>query len=587
MMCRSFFLIFLFSSLSLAQVNQDKQSSLSPDALSAKVLLENIVVKRYTQDLTTRLTPDLFSVSAQMGIQLIPVEDVRAQEPISDLALGVLDPEQLTASIAGEKGAADLLGTFLSQYKIESVNLSVGLQPSVSDSKKQEITAWLQERIEKEFGKKSSGVVNYIEKTTPSQDPTKTALDFLKDYQELAGQLIMALALILGALFIGFLGRPKKDGGEEKISITAPDNSAQMAREMAEDQEKQRTLAVQKKQDEEEKTKNEIDTLIVQIQEILPKATEHFEGVVRKWCQGGESGRFRLVCFSEAVSKELGKLPIPVDAMKEIKRIYGQMPQVKIKEKKEALEKVYWDLLTVINLGLEGLNEPFSYLGSTDIDTVNSVLLEKNSKMQTLVALYMPDKLRQEYVGALAPEKKKELLINAAEMQEIPASEFKSIDDQLGFQLQSQSGGSEDMVRLDLTLNKIISGLSLLEQISNLRKIPQEKLRTYKQNNPTLAFLDQWPEREMRRLMSDANSDEIANYLRVLPEAEEKILAVCPPLTAQFVKDELKRSSELSDNEVNRLLENLLEKMVSLHELREINLQKMFSDDSSPTADAA
>ncbi len=585
-MFRSFIFILLLPLTSLGQT-KSAQSSFSPDALSAKALLENIVVRRYSQELSTRLAPDLFSIGAEAGIQLIDFGEVRAQEPISDLALGVLDPEQLTETIAGEKGAADLLGTFLSQYRIESMNLSVGLQPSVTESKKTEITQWLSERVEKEFGKKSKTIVNYIEKTSPAQDPTKTPLDYLRDYQDLIGQLVLAIALILGALFIGFLGRPRKSTEPtEKAAAPAPNPGVQQARALAEEQAKQRSLAIEKKQKDEERHRQEIATLVTQIQEVLPKASGQFEALVRKWCQLGESGRFRLVCFSEAVSKDLGKLPIPVDAIKDIKRMFEQMPQVKLKEKRDVLEKVYWDLLTVINLGIEGLTEPFAYLGQTDVGTVESILLEKNSKMRTLVALYMPDGLRQEFIANLDEDKKRELLSSAAELQEIPEKEFRSMDDQLGFQLQSLSDTQEDMIHLETPLKKIISGFDLIEQIKSLKTIPADKIRGYKQTTPNLAFLDEWPEKELSKLLRDANADEISMYLRVVPAAEDKVLKLCPPLTAQLVKDELKLTSELSDNDVNRLLENLLEKMVSLHELREINLQKMFSE-PQPSSTAA
>ncbi len=586
-MLRLFFLTLILPFSVLGQT-KDTKSSLSPDALSAKALLENIVVRRYTQDLSTRLTPDLFSVGAEMGIQLIEFGEVRAQEPISDLMLGVLDPEQLTEEIAGQQGAADLLGTFLSQYRIESVTLSVGLQPSVSKTKREEITSWLEERVPKEFGAKSKAMVNYIEKTTPAQDPTKTPLDYLHDYQDLVGQLVLALALIIGALFLGFLARPKKAQTEPtEKKATNGENNIKHAQALAEEKAKQRSLAIEKKQRDEDKIRQDIVELVSQIQEVLPKASDHFEGLVRKWCQLGESGRFRLVCFSEAVSKDLGKLPIPVDAMKEIKRMFEQMPQVKPKEKRDTLEKVYWDLLTVINLGIEGLTEPFSYLGQANVETVQSVLMEKNSKMRTLVALYMPERLRQEFVSSLDDEKKTELLMNAADLQEVSAKDFKSLDDQLGFQIQKMESGGEDTVRLEMTLHKIVSGFSLREQIHNLKKVPAEKLKVYKQTTPNLAFLDEWPEKELRKLLSEANSDEIAMYLRVLPEAGGKLLNLCPPLTAQLVKDELKRDSDLSDNEMNRLLENLLDKMVNLHELREINLQKMFANIDSPSASAA
>lgn len=578
-------LLCLVSSVSIAQTAakttkavaaaKTTAAAISTDALGAKALLEDLMVRRITQEISTRLNKDSYSVSAQLEISLLDFEDVKAQEPVSDLMLGFLDPEDLLKNVAGKGGAADTLGTFLSQYGIKSVVVSVGLKQDVSEAKKQEVKTWLETRMKEEFGTNGKGLVNYIELPTITTEKPQTPLQQIKDLQGLLGQIALAIALFLGALVWGMMAKPRENSSVKEAAANA---AAQAA---SQQEAANSNMVIERRAKENEIVKKEIDELTVRLIELSAKAKDSFEMVVRNWCNGGEAGRFRLVCFAEAVQKDLGRLPIPVDAIEDVKKIFSQMPAVQLAEKKTALEKVYWDLLQVVNLGSESLVTPFSYLSNAKMESVQTVLIEKNAKMRALVTLYMPEELRFEYLRSLDSEKKKEILSSAAQLDAISLAEFKTLDQQIEGQLQQLSTGGEESIRLESPLAKVIAGFTLLEQMQYLREVPSEMIKNYKKSVPCLAFLDEWPDNGLSRLVNKMTVDEIVNLIGCLPVVEQRILSLAPPMSAEMAKDELKRTSTLSDTDRNRLLENLLEKVELLHNNKEIQLSSYFDGKSS------
>lgn len=578
----SYFLLFivglLISPLSLAQTTPAKTpvKALSSDALSAKVLLEEIIVRRFTQDLATRIPKDTFTMGAQLEVNKLEMEDIPAQEPMTDLMLGMLDPDELVRKVASEADAKETLVNFLSQYSIKQVSVSLGLiKKSIPEAKKEEIQQWLTARLKQEFGPDAKSVVNYIDELpeTPTVIPEKSFLDQLKELQDFAGHAVIALALIIGSMFWGMLARARTKESVMNSKLA----EAAKAQEIKDNENKERLLNIERRKNEADLLRKETAEITDRLAQLVPKTSDYFESIIRNWCNLGEAGRFRLVCFAEAVRQDLGKLPIPVDAMEDIKRVFSQMPNAQLKEKRDALEKAYWDLLAALNLGADAVAEPFSYLGDASVDTVQSILVEKNPKMRAVVALYMSDDLRTEYISSLDENSKRELLTSAAQLQSIPAQEFKTIDRQLAHQMAGNRGANEVM-RLEMTLQRIIASFSPMEQIKYLREIPSENLSLYKSTTPTLAFLDEWPDDALDRLINGITTDEIVNYIQVVPAMKDKFLSLCRPMTAQMVRDELNRESALSDTEKNRLLENTLERLQILVESKIIDLRRIYPD---------
>lgn len=398
-----------------------------------------------------------------------------------------------------------MAASLLNQYQISKVQLSVGLSPDLGDDKKKEVQDWLDKRLKSEFGTKAKGEVTFINKLI-EQTPEKSFLDHLKNFQDLAGQVVLALALLIGALLWGLLA--SKNSQAKQLPEAKPQQRKPSAEKQAKTAcQKIQILRSRKKQKEEERLAKEIAEITQKISSLLPQLANEFKNVLRSWCEQGEAGRIRLVCFAEAVGKEIGKLPIPVDALGDVKNVFAQMPHMQQKESETRLKKRTGTSWLYSVLGADSLNQPFSYIGGLNVTSVSEVLIEQNPKMRTLVALYMSDDLRSEYMSSLDEQTKIQILQSATELNEIPLSEFKDFDGKLSAKVKGRGKGGEGMVQLEMTLQKIVMGLAAIEKITLLKDLKGAGMEQFKKTTASLAFLHQWPDGALAKLVGRANSD--------------------------------------------------------------------------------
>lgn len=559
---------------------------LGTDVLSAKVLLEDLIVKRYAQDLSTRLDKDSFNLSSHISLGLIAEEEVKAQEPIDDLMLGSLDPEALMKQYAG-KNANEFASSILSQYRMTSVHLTVGVRVDLGEEQLAEIKTWLDQRLAKEFGPAATGEVIKTKTAPPPAAAAEKEPDFLDQlsrFQSLAGQALLALALLLGALVWGLLANKKSaadSAGGKGVEINM--NGSDGARTTSSDPTSIKTEA---RKAEEDEIREEVKSLQKQIDGLVGRLGPRLGDLVNLWCRQGESGRLRLACFAEATGKTLGSMPIPVDAVADVTQMFMQMPNVNSKEKRETLQKTYWDLVAMLNLGPDALNQPFSYVGGLNVDSVNHVLMEQNPKMKTLVTLFMPSDLRGKYLKNLPIETKRELLRSAADLSEIPSEDLKAADRTLAEKIQSGKG-TENIVRLEMTVQKIVSGLTPIEEVTLLPELQGPSVQIFKRTQPSLAFVAEWTDSAIQKLVSRTNVDELVAFLRLRPDLSDRFASLAPSMTARMLKDELSRPDVLSDNDKNRLLTNMVARIQELRDAKEIDLETLFSVGSTASTDQA
>lgn len=549
------------------------QTSLSTEALSAKSILEDLLIKRFSQDLSTKIQKDLYSIGATLD--LVPKAEDKSKnsyEVIDDLALGALDPESLMKKLSGP-GANEMAANLLNQYSISKVQVSVGLSPDLGEDKKTEVQAWLDARLKSEYGTKAKGEVTFINKLL-EQTPERSFLDHLKNFQDLAGQVVLALALLIGALLWGLLAskNASQGAGNQSISVNSGGGEAGKGGLPQES-----SLSIEKKQKEEERLVKEVAEIREKLLALLPKVSGEFENILRSWCDQGESGRVRLICFAEAVGQQIGKLPIPVDAMPDVTKVFAQMPNMQLKEKRDALDKAYWDILAVLNLGTETLNQPFSYIGGLNVGSLNEVLIEQNPKMRTLVALYMPEDLRNQYLGSLDEATKVQILQSATDFNEIALSELKEVDGNLAAKVKGKGKGGEGIVPLEMTLQKVVGALNALEKVNLLKDLQGSGVEQFKRTTASLAFLHQWPDDALAKLVSRANVDELLAFVRTRTDLQERMIAAAPPMTAAMAKDELARMDSTTVNDKVRLLNNLESKVQDLINEKELDLETIFS----------
>ena len=124
-------------------------TALSAEAQSAKALLEDLISRRYSQDLSTLVDRQAFAIGTNLDLVYTPPKDPQAdkpkeEEPMHDLMLGVLDPEELLKKFTPPDQKQNSHG-FLSNYQIKTVNMSVGLRDGLGDATKGEIEKWLKD----------------------------------------------------------------------------------------------------------------------------------------------------------------------------------------------------------------------------------------------------------------------------------------------------------------------------------------------------------------------------------------------------------------------------------------------------------
>lgn len=565
-----------------------------PEAIVAKTLLEEMTAKRYTQELSTMIDQSKFSLSAHLELlERIEKDNLSDEEMPPDFLLGTLDHEA-TLKKYSQLGVRFWAESILANYLIYGVTVSVGLRSDLNSGVKNQVEKWLLERLHSEFGKLGRATVTFIKdpdeklpnpkkpleipkspETPKTFEAPKSPRDWLDQFQSLAGQIVLALALMLGIITWKLLS--SKEGNTTKIesdpikavvtqgvpppSTVDNQNKLEDLQEKIGDTDPRQRLAVSRK----------LRQMSTRLIELAPKLSTELDQVMNFWCRSGEDGKVKLACYAEAVGSAIGKLPIPLDAIEDLSKVFAQMCDLKDEDKLQILKKVYWDLLAALNLGNEALQQPFTYLGQVNADKVDQMLMNQNSKMRAIVALHMPSSLRDEYIRSLSLDEKQDLIYSAIEINQISSNEFRSFDETL--RLQVQSGTKEhDMIDIMPILTRLLEPLSPIEEITILSGLGDHAYsEQLKKTYPTVAFVASWNDAQISYFFARAMPDEVVALLRIRPDLKDRIISKCPPIVAEVASDELSRSDKSSNAEKNNLLQTLggrLKKMLSQQEIK-------------------
>ncbi len=580
-------LLFLVVSFFLNFAPAQETTDLLPETQGAKALLEDLMARRYRQELSTIIDSAQFSLGARLELTRIetvePKSKSEEEEPaevpvIHDLMLGTIDPEALLEKYSSPD-QAKVTKQLLDNYRIKNVTISVGLKEGLPKDTKTNIEKWLKERVSKEFGKNGTGQVSMTIQQSPSEIklPEKQPIDLLNQFQTLAGQLVLAVALLLGIILWRLMGGGKSASTSQQSgptinmsnSATGVGPSGNAARSEAE-----MVVHHQKNERERQSALESIADTTLKITAILPHLAPNFEAVVRSWCQMGDLGRFRLAVFAEAVGKDVGRLPIPIDALTEVGKVFSRVLELSPQEKLSYLQKAYWDLLSVMNLGPEVLNQPFAYIGGLNTNAVSQMLVDENPKLKALVSLYMPIEMRTRYFKGLDGKAKLELLQQASQMDSVPADELKAIDSNIKSRVQPKA--SKEVVILDRALLRMIEALRPQEELSLLSSLQGPAIESFKRTNPSIAFLEQWPDDKLKIFMTKVAVDELLPYIRLRPGSKNRLISLLPPMTAEMINEEFERPDRTSAEDKDQWLAALKNRMLQMFELKELVLDDIF-----------
>lgn len=567
--------VLLFSSSSLAQTQNNKAVKVSSkkmstlkttDFMALKANLEDILVRRYTQDLSSTLDKERFSIGASFELVIEETKKEKLGPLLNDLELSYLDAEYLLESYASQFEKPE------DKYLIKGVSVNVGLDPELDEEAKGEVEAWLTARLNKEFGSIGTSNVDFLKKIVVEDKKSNVLLKWMKDYQLIIGCLILAIALILSFLLRGFFSVAKSavssaTGSSPTVNIESQAEISPSKEEEVTSKERSVVLTT------------EIEQVTKQIKEFSHKLGSEVNELVTEWCNKGESGLYRLACFAETSSTIVGTLPIPSEYKKKMGDLFSEMHSLEQEEKLKLLQQTYWDLVATHNLGAETLKEPFSFISSASLDTINKVLLENDIDTQTVVTMYMPEDMRKSYLSELDEDKKIELLNKAAQLSTVTEDYLKSVEDQ--YAPYFTEGVSESEVSMDLTLTKLVEALSVKESCKILPKIEGPVVERFKLSTPHLAFLPQWESEEsLKYLIKRCTNEELLAYLRAVPEMTDKIIEQVSPRAQQILKDDLEQQDSFAPKLSEELLVNLNKKIVDLVNSGDIDLRKTIKSNS-------
>jgi hypothetical protein len=324
----------------------------------------------------------------------------------------------------------------------------------------------------------------------------------------------------------------------------------------------------------EESTYEQIAHVKVQIKDLAPKVIDQLENLIMNWCEQGEEGLNTLACFAETTGSILGTLPIPKEEKKKMGAVFSKMNEISADRKLEHFNKIYWDLISTLNLGTESLNQPFSFIGNSALGTINSVLLGNDIETQTVVSLFMPDKMRKKYFESLEEDKRIELLNSAAQLSVITEDSLKDIEEHIAPYF-GESETEASSVSMELTLNKLVDAMSFSDACRLLPSIEGPVMNKFKLKNAHIGFLSEWDISAVAVIAKYASNEAVLAYIRVLPDMKHHILEFVPPRTKQILEDDLEQEDSMSPERKEELLGSLHKLVLSLVDNGELSLEDL------------
>lgn len=534
------------------------------DLITVKASLEDILVRRYTQELSSLVEYEQFYIGA--NFDLARVQNKKnlntGDSDYNDLDLTYLNADELFESYA----FTDASGSNpLENYTIKKVQVNVGLKPVLGDKTKKMVEEWLAKRVEQEFGSAGSIKVDYIQNQETSRG---LMMRWLKDLQGLVGSLILALAILLGVVLWKLLSGSKE---KDSLPATAPNVSIQSESQIN-GLDQMNSLSPSG-----EEVFVKAQAVTNKIKDLTEKITDDVDELIKEWCAKGEPGLYRLASFAEIATPILGTLSIPNEHKKKMGDIFSDMNSLKEDERLDILNKTYWDLVASLNLGVETIREPFSFVYNSNIDTLNKALVGDNLESQTVFTLYMPDSMRKVYLEELAEDKRLDLLKSAAHLSSISEENLKSIESH--YAPYFEESVDESSVSMSLTFTKLVESLSWIDACHALPEIEGPVARQFKRSTPHVAYIKDWSEEDFRVVCKSASNESLLAYIVTLPEMKDKILSLVSPRAQNILEDDLEQADSLDKKQIEESLGKLNRKIESLVKQGTVDLNRTFKDE--------
>lgn len=318
------------------------------------------------------------------------------------------------------------------------------------------------------------------------------------------------------------------------------------------------------------------DSLIGKITYLCLELGRGVNDLVRVWLDNGNDGYVKtailidmIVTLKEKVSAEtaaanslthkeqydqqtaqaISRLTIPMDEDLaasygvNLSEAYREAASMDKEKKLDYLEKIYWDLLQVRTLGAHNMRKPFDYLQSMNDMAYSEVLKTQSDEGKALALMFGDPNKAKSFMSSISEDEKEKIVQNMLSMSSLSKKQILDMDANLKLQLINSSlNPSENLVNLFPRTIDMLNSLSPVDEIKVLRKVVAtmpEGGTTLKQQFTTLAFIDQWNEEYIEKLVKVATSAELVQLIFLVPEAEDVVLNACPDKMKMIISDDL------------------------------------------------
>lgn len=564
-----------------------ENSRLSSEAIDTRNRIEKEIQQNLKDLIQTQLASETFSVAVRVQLKVVPPPKKEEKKEQDDenwplgLDLGALNANELVKSyekeiqelkILKDQALANQLPT---QFQLEKIEVIVGLDDRYPANYISEFKNWLNQKLKRDYGKIAVGAVNQIKdnfREKPVNQKEKAEEDAkkdqaLKDHQKELIKWLGYAALVIGASLIimsvvlrsglkQVATANKPISLENKGELLLKGEEASLGPLLGSGEHESKDLPGQA---EVFSSNEELDKLISKIAFVCMEIQPKLPDLIQVWIDNGEEGYTRTAFLIDSimVARErilsttgaIAPLKIPLDEElartheESIAEAYRQIVDMEIEDKIDSLESIYWDLISVRTLGLQSLRRPFDFLQSMPKQNVLELFQTQREEAKALAMIYLPSEMKQEILSELNENEKESIITNMLKQTQISQKQIWDVDTSVKVAtIQHASQPTEQLVNLFPRTVEVLHSLRPVDEIKTLRRVAPalpNQGAILKQQYPSLAFLNEWKEDYIRKLVQVSTADEIVNLARVFPESKELLLAECAPKVKSIVNDDL------------------------------------------------
>ncbi len=530
-------------------------TALSAETFSVQTQLEELVTRRIVQALSTRMDRDAYTVNTVVALHKIDPPQPLVEEDEQDfnsipaaLQLGVIETRTDEGGELVVKGGG-------AGFEVDRVKVLVGVKPEMPKELVESTTKWLRERVTSEFGKSAELEVSSIERLparvepAPPPAPPETMFDQLRALQGLVGQILLAFALMGAVILWRILNSSSSQEGKGGLQASVQANLAQPEGSKGSAVERESAPAgFPPAGDWDASQEPGAEKLKRAAQTLVEKHREGLSPVVGSWIQAGADGLAKLVCFLDAVSGTNLEIQVPQEVADQLMPVFDRIAAMPSKERQLILRQAYWDLVSYRSLGTDALVKPFSFLGQLQDKRIQQLVMDENPRLKAVVALNMPDAVRDKFIQGIDHEERKRILSESIGLTELEVDEIRSIDSSLRSKTKGEGPKKRSLSAQPMVL-RLIESFGVEEELSLLRELSSSdpaKVNHLRSTYPSVAFLAEWRDQNLGQLLSAAGIDEVLALVACIPALRDRVMALAPPTLSDVLREELPNLDRIS-----------------------------------------